>query len=168
METISILNGPAEMLQDAMVKVEVEERVKTIDSSLLYRCNFIPKGTKKSYFRFHKVVKNDTAVKEVSTNDFKMFQPTLLKIKGAIASHFEAYPTFFLPDDDAMFYGFLSRVKAMEFAKAGALKYISKLIDDGEKSYDLLIEYRATHYDDLNIHLTDRNIRRIELKSRSN
>jgi hypothetical protein len=61
-----------------------------------------------------------------------------------------------------MFHGFLSRIRAMEYAKAGALKYISKLIDDGERGYDLLIKYREAHYEDLNINLTDKNIRKLE------
>jgi hypothetical protein len=120
------------------------------------------KSVKKPYYKFYKVFKNDTSVTEVFTDDFKPVESTRFKIEVALALHSREHPAFHLPDDEFMFNGFLSRTKAMRYAKAGALKYITKLIDDGEKSYDLLLKYREEHYDDLNINLTDKNIRRLE------
>ncbi len=154
------------MVEDLTFPLWMTEKANEDTFLLLYRSSFIPKGIKNSYYKYYKVFKNDTAVKEVFTNDFRIFQPTLQKIKAAIGFSLSIYPAFLLPDDNLMFYGFLSQVKAMEFAKAGALRYISKLIEDGEKSYDLLLKYRETHYDDLNINLTDRNIKMIEKSKR--
>jgi hypothetical protein len=124
-----------------------------------------PKNVKKPYFKFYKVFKNETSVNEVFTNSFEIFKPTHLKIKAACALNSREHPAFFLPADEFMFCGFLSRIKAMEYAKAEALKYINKLINDGEKSYKLLLKYREVHYEDLNINLIDRNIRKLELVS---
>jgi hypothetical protein len=121
------------------------------------------KTTKQSYFKFYKVLKNETSVTEVSTNDFKSFGHTYFKIKTACSLHSTECPAFSIRNDDDIFYGFLSRVNAMEYAKAGALAYIGKLIEEGEKSNDLLLKYREDHYDDLNFNLTDRNIKNIEL-----
>lgn len=162
METITISNERSEMVEDFTFLADLAEKENVDISSLLYESYFIPKGIKKPCYKYYKVFKNDTAVKEVFTNNFRIFQPTLQKIKAAIGFDLDTCPAFSLPEDDLMFYGFLSQVKAMEFAKAGALRYISKLIEDGEKSYDLLLKYRETHYDDLNINLTDRNIKMIE------
>jgi hypothetical protein len=124
--------------------------------------SLLPENGKKPYFKFYKVFKNDTAVNEVFTNDFKPFRSTYLKIKTACSLHSAIRPAFSLVDDDHSYYGSLSRIKAMEHAKAGALKYIGKLIDGGEKSYNLLLQYREDHYEDLNINLVDRNIRKLE------
>ena len=124
--------------------------------------NPISKSVKKPYYKFYKVFKNETSVTAVFVNDFKTFKPTFLKIKTACALSSAQHPAFCLPADDYMFHGFLSRIRAMEYAKAGALKYISKLIDDGEKGYELLLKYRDEHYEDLNINLTDKNIRKLE------
>ena len=119
-------------------------------------------GVRKPYFKFYKVNKNETSVTEVLINDFKPFQPAYHAIKIACILHSRQHTAFFLPGDEAMFYGFTCLIKAMEHAKAGALKYISKLIDDGDEGYPLLLKYREDHYEDLNINLTDRNIKEIE------
>ena len=123
----------------------------------------LPKARRKAYFKFYKVLKNDTAVTEVLTNDFNISKPAYLKIKTACTLQSAAHSAFSIPDDGFMFYGFLSRIKAMEFAKAHALKYIDKLIEGGVMSYGLLLKYREEHYEDLNINLTDRNIRKLEM-----
>lgn len=117
---------------------------------------------RKPFFKFYKVYHNETSVSEVFCNDLIPFAPTLQEIKAACAVHSRQYPALTLPAKASMFYGFLSPIKAMEYAKAGALKYIAKLIDEGEKSYGLLMKYRETHYEDLNINLTDKNIRKLE------
>jgi hypothetical protein len=121
------------------------------------------KSTRKPYFKFYKVFKNGTAVTEVSTNDFKSFDAVLLKIKTACGLHALGCPAFSIRNDDHFFYGFLCRVTAMKRAKTGALAYIGKLIEDGERSGHLLLRYREDHYEDLNFNLTDRSIRNIEL-----
>lgn len=72
---------------------------------------------------------------------------------------------FCLLADEFKYTGFLSEIKALEYAKAGALKYIGELIEGGDATYKLLLQYRETHHDDLNINLTEKNIRQHELKS---
>jgi hypothetical protein len=123
------------------------------------------KKTKKPFFKFYKVLKNDTSVVEVSANDFKPFDVVYSDIKTACVLNSTQCPFFSLPADEFMFCGFLSEIKAMKHAKAGALKHIAKLIEGGDTTYDLLLEYRETHYYDLNFHLTEKNITELELRS---
>jgi hypothetical protein len=156
METIIALTGPSKKTGNAPPEI-TKKRMR--NNSSLYR--IILKKARKPYFKFYKVFKNETLVTEVFSNDFKKFQPAYIKIKIACALHSWQRRAFSLPADDAMFYGFTSRVRAMEFAKARALKYISKLIDKGDEGYNLLIKYREDHYEDLNVNLTDRNIRKV-------
>lgn len=139
---------------------EIAKKEMGRDNFSLHRVNL--KGVRKPYNKFYKVFKNETSVTEVLTNDFKTFQATYREIKIACLLNSGQHPAFFLPADDVMFCGFTSRIRAMEYAKAGALKYISKLIDDGDEGYPLLLKYREDHYEDLNINLTDRNIKKIE------
>jgi hypothetical protein len=141
--------------------------LKILEKRAQRNSSFLPgtsklKNVRKPWSKFYKVFKNDTSIIMVSANDFKVFQPTLLKIKAACAANSREHPAFPLPDEGLIFYGYLSQITAMEHAKAGALKYISKLIDEGEKSHQLLLEYREAHYDDLNINLIEGNIRRME------
>lgn len=123
----------------------------------------LSQAAKKAYFKFYKVLKDDTTVTAVFTNDFKAFELTHDKIKVACAQHAAKYPAFSIITDSTFYCGFLSQIKAMEYAKAGALKYIAKLIDAGEPGYDLLLKYREDHYDDLNFNLTDKHIRQLEI-----
>ena len=163
MKTSIALTGPSKKVENApLLSNKIVNKKKQRNISSLHKTNLKLKRVRKSYCKFYKVFKNDTSVTEVFTNDFKTFRPTYQKIKAACALHSREHPAFSLPADDFMFYGFLSRIRAMEYAKARALRYISKLIEDGEKGYDLLIKYSEDHYDDLNINLTDRNIRKIE------
>lgn len=67
-----------------------------------------------------------------------------------------------LPSDNSMFYGYMSRITAMERAKAGALKYINNMIREIEQGIKKLIQYRNDHYEDLNVNLLDDNIRRLK------
>lgn len=117
------------------------------------------------YYRFYKVRKNDTAVIAVSVNDLKPFAATYSIIKTACLLNSASRPAFSLPAGEFIYRGFLSKIKAMKYAKAGALKYLNNLIEEGEKSRDLLLKYRHDHYDDLNFNLTDRNIRNVELRN---
>jgi hypothetical protein len=159
MEAILALTNPSKKTRNTELPPEITEK-ETNGSNSPNLVNL--KGVGKPYFKFYKVFKNETLVTEVLTNDFKIFQRTYIKIKIACALHSWQRRAFFLPADDIMFYGFTSRIRAMEYAKAGALKYIAKLIDDGGAGYGLLSKYREDHYEDLNINLTDRNIKKIE------
>ena len=159
--TLALPCHPKKVIDTALFLPEMAGKIEDI-FSFLY--NIDPsKSSRKPYFKFYKVLKNDTAVIEVSTNDFKSFEPAYLKIKTACSLHSAVCPSLSLRNDDGVFFGFLSRIIAMEHAKAGALAYIGKLIEEGEKSRDLLLKYRENHYDDLNYNLTDRNIKNIEL-----
>lgn len=161
MDTLIIQRNPSDKHEGAgLVQLQKAKQKKHHGSHAPQKAK--PKSVRKPWYRFYIVYKNETSVTEVLTNDFKPCQETRQKAKAACACHALLSPAFALPDDSHMFYGFLSRVKAMENAKSGALKYIAKLIAEGEKSHELLLKYREDHYDDLNIHLTDRNIRRIE------
>lgn len=70
-------------------------------------------------------------------------------------------PTYSLLSEDERFCDYPGRVRAMECAKKGALSHINKLIKDRDGA-DELVQYRFDHYDDLNFHLTEENIRKIE------
>jgi hypothetical protein len=161
METIIALTSPSEKKANIkLLPLEITKKQARGDNSSLRRLNL--KSVRKPYFKFYKVLKNETSVTEVVTNDFKIFHPAYRDIKIACVMHTLRHPAFFLPAYEGMFCGFTSRVRAMEYAKAGALKYISKLIEEGGDGYGLLLRYREDHYEDLNINLTDRNIQKIE------
>lgn len=125
-----------------------------------------------NYIKYFRVFKNDTAVTEVSTNDFKPFQskrpktePTAGKSKNAV----DPVPgcIYSLPPDQEMFYGYLTRFEALERAKAGAIAYIDVMIKDEEKDIQKLKQYRMDHFEDLNINLLEENIRSLETKMNS-
>ncbi|HVV54714.1 MAG TPA: hypothetical protein VHC47_05300 [Mucilaginibacter sp.] len=122
------------------------------------------KNVRKPFYKFYKVFKNDTAVIEVSVTDLRPFGDTFLQIKAACCLNRSHCTAFSVPQDEPAFCGFVSRIDAMEYAKAGALKYISELIDEGDAGRERLLLYREAHYDDLNFNLTDRHIRQIEME----
>jgi len=107
-----------------------------------------------NFIRFYRVFEHDTSVTEISTNDFAL----------AASGRFDTAlsPLYSLPTDGTMFYGYADKAHAMEMAKAGALKYIDRLIDEGDKSSAKLEQYRYDHYDDLNVNLVEANIQEIE------
>lgn len=109
--------------------------------------------TQHNYSRYFRVFRNDTTVTEISTNDFR---PSQLK------SVHQGQVTFSLPDDGQFFYGYLTREKAMEMAKAGALQYMETLIEMGKSGMAALLKYRSDHYEDLNENLTYANIEAIK------
>jgi len=121
---------------------------------------------KKHFFtKYYRVYKNDTAVTEVSVNDFKRVPSRHFKVGLATAKLVDVpcsipYLEYSLPPDDSMFYGYLDKATAMEKAKAGALAYIGRLVEEGEAGIKKLAQYRTEHYEDLNIHLLDANIRK--------
>jgi hypothetical protein len=120
------------------------------------------------FLKYYRVFKNETAVTEVLTNDFipvkkcqfKSGQPidNLLTNRESPSMLF-AYE---LPKDDMMFYGYISKTKAMEKAKAGALLHINKMIAEITLGIEKLKSYRNDHYQDLNVSLLDGNIRKLE------
>jgi hypothetical protein len=120
-----------------------------------------------NYIKYFRVFKNDTAVKEVSANDFKPVRPKEFKHRDSAESpskmlYLSSYVRYSLPDDTQMFYGYKTQVEAMKKAKAGALGYLNKMIKDVELGIQKLKRYRADHYDDLNFTLLECNIRRLE------
>jgi hypothetical protein len=168
MKTTLVLTEPKKSLENVALRpLQMAKKKRSRKMSAINSIELLPKNIRKPYLKFYKVFKNGTSVTEAFTNNFESFKPTLTKIKAACASHSKEHPALFILEGEFMFYGFLSRIRAMEFAKAGALRYINKLIDSGKIGYKLLIKYREDHYEDLNINLTDRNIRKVELTLKS-
>ncbi len=120
-----------------------------------------------NYTRYFRVFKRDTVVTEISTNDLSRRK---LKAAGKnwllgdtkIILCAIADVAYKLPADHALFYGYSTKVKAMEMAKAGALSYINHLIDEGASGTERLLQYRRDHYQDLNINLVEANIHQPE------
>ncbi|RYY37487.1 MAG: hypothetical protein EOP46_02520 [Sphingobacteriaceae bacterium] len=120
-----------------------------------------------SFTKYYRVFKHDTHVTEISVNDFLPVAVHRFKkgwyidrpINELSGSPSHAYS---LPVDNEMFYGYTTKIKAMEKAKAGALSYINLMIDEVETGINKLKQYRNDHYEDLNINLTDVSIRRLE------
>lgn len=117
------------------------------------------------YFRYYQVFKNDTAVTEISANNFRPIMRT--KFKRGLPSNIlvnegNGVDQFYyaLPPDDLMFYGYLDKAHAMEKAKAGAQAYISSMVSQVEQGILKLTKYRNDHYEDLNINLLDVQIRK--------
>jgi hypothetical protein len=116
-----------------------------------------------NYIRYFRVFKQHTKVTEISTNDF--LRPKLRAVgKNWLIGETEiilcaiADAGYRLPADNILFYGYTTKVKAMEMAKAGALKYINSLIAEGAPAKARLHQYRRDHYEDLNITLVEANI----------
>ena len=104
-----------------------------------------------NYLRYFRVFRNATSVTEISTNDFKR-----VKLKQANFEHIACSLA------EPLFYGYLTQAKAMEMAKAGALKHINALIAMGKDGELALYEYRFHHYQDLTVNLVEANITEIE------
>jgi hypothetical protein len=121
-----------------------------------------------NYTRYFRVNMHDTAVTEVSTNDFKPVKgnPAVRRISrvGDFKDRLCIIPDnpYSLPAEESMFYGYMTQVHAMEKAKAGAQRYISQLTHQAEASIDKLKQYRMAHYQDLSSTLLEANIRRLE------
>jgi hypothetical protein len=110
---------------------------------------------KNHFFKYYRVYKNDTAVTEVSVNDFKQVLRRRFKRELPVVGVVDGLgqmPGFqySLPPDDSMFYGYTDKVTAMEKAKYGALKYINHMIREVEQGIKKLVQYRNDHYEDLN------------------
>lgn len=113
-----------------------------------------------NFIKFYRVFEHDTSVTEILSNDFR----------HVASRRFDAASStlYSLPTDGTMFYGYADKPHAMEMAKAGALKYIDMLIDQGDKSAAKLQQYRYDHYADLNINLVETNIQEIEQEENIN
>jgi len=99
-----------------------------------------------NYYKYYRVNKNDTAVTEISVNDFK---PVSAKPAGALTL-----------ERDILLFSDIGQ--AMEKAKDGAQAYIEQLIERGDEGLPELLQYRMDHYEDLNINLVDANIQKEE------
>jgi hypothetical protein len=123
---------------------------------------------KNNFFtKYYRVYKNDTHVSEVSVNNFKPVALRHFKRGMPVASITDEpspapYFQYALPTDGSMFFGYVSKVVAMEKAKAGAIAYINLMIGNVEQGIEQLRQYRSDHYQDLNVNLVDSNIRRLE------
>lgn len=103
-------------------------------------------------FRYYRVYQNQTAVTEVSVNDFRTV-PKMSPEFGGIYS---------LPNEKGLFRDYVDRAEAMEQAKIGALAYINEMISDVERAIARLVRYRDDHHEDLNFNLLDANIRKFK------
>jgi hypothetical protein len=123
--------------------------------------------TQHNYVRYYRVFKNDTAVTEISTNDFLplllrpekgnwLFATTRAKLRSV------ANTTYSLLPDQIAFVGYEDEAKAMEMAKLGAQEYINRLIDQGAAGEKKLLQYRVDHYEDLHVNLVFANIENIK------
>ncbi|MDO3628163.1 hypothetical protein [Mucilaginibacter sp. BT774] len=124
----------------------------------------------RNYIRYFRVFKNDTVVTEVSTNDFQPLKFKPFKKDWLIGNTKDVFcaiasVNYSLPIDDALFYGYSTRAKAMEMAKAGALAHINALIVMGKDGELALYEYRFHHYQDLTVSLVEANIHEAEPKT---
>jgi len=107
-----------------------------------------------NYLKYYKIAKSQTALIEVSTNDF-----TLTHFQKTNKAVYTVRP------DTKLFDLYIDIGQAMEKAKSGALAYISELISEGEASEQKLLQYRKDHYEDLHINLVDSNIQEVEEES---
>ena len=122
---------------------------------------------KHSSNKYYRVFTNDTAVTEVSFNNFKLpvvrdYRKEALTGNSVDELFSIPYHTYSLLAEKDRYYGYELKTHAMEMAKAGALNHLKELIAEGPKSNDKVYQYRFDHYDDLNINLKDSNIRRLE------
>lgn len=120
-----------------------------------------------NFVRFYRVLDHDTTVTEVSAHDLKA-TPLRLYKKGipvydkAERPDHELYFQYSLLPHAERFYGYTSKVQAMEKAKQGAVTYINAMLADIEGGIARLKAYRSAHYHDLNTTLLDANIRKLE------
>lgn len=122
---------------------------------------------KKIFSKYYRVFRNDTAVTEVSTNDFKPFKLDRQRDvkQGSLPVDVPCsfpYQTYSLPNREKMYYGYQNKAHAMEMAKRGALKHIGLLIEKAREDIAVLKQYRFDHYEDLNSTLLDATIRDLE------
>jgi hypothetical protein len=103
-----------------------------------------------NYYRYFRVFTNDTNVTQISTNDFIPLLPKPDSRQDIIYKLAEPF-----------FYGYFNQIKAMEMAKAGALRHINALIDLGKAGEKTLFQYRFDHFQDLTVNLVEANIQNL-------
>lgn len=103
-------------------------------------------------FKYYRVYQHQTAITEVSVNDFK----------PPVVAPFNFSRIYSLPPERQLFRDYANRVEAMEQAKAGALAYIHNMTLDVELAIAKLVKYRNDHHEDLNLNLLDANIRKFK------
>lgn len=118
---------------------------------------------KNNFMRYFRVFSQDTIITEISTNDFRPLKLKPVKKNWLIGNTTEIYKaivsvTYALPVGERLFYGYTTRARAMEMAKAGALRHINSLIDLGEDGEKQLLQYRTDHFEDLEVNLVYANI----------
>ncbi|GAA3990694.1 hypothetical protein [Mucilaginibacter dorajii] len=118
--------------------------------------NGSPQLKHRYYYRYYRVVKNDTALQAFSANDFRPRPAVIAGINYSLLPGWEGYDQY------------ADIGQAMEKAKAGALNYIEQLISGGEASLPKLLQYRMDHYEDLHINLVYSNIQLVEAAAISN
>ncbi len=134
-------------------------------SSYLFR----QKMERHNFTSYYRVYKNDTTVTEVSTNDFIPLTTRHFKaglVTGPPVDVLCSIPSYyFLPVGNAMYYGYATKIKAMEMAKAGAIKHINVMLKAGLSRNTELMQYRCDHYTDLNVTLREANINTLANKN---
>ena len=121
---------------------------------------------KHHFNKFYRVFKNETAVTEISYNDFRHvvrdFKKESQKGNSVDEMFSIPYHTYSLLPEKERYTGYEVKTHAMEMAKAGALKHIEELILEGPASIHKVYQYRFDHYEDLNTNLIDSNISRLK------
>jgi hypothetical protein len=119
--------------------------------------NGCPQPKQHHYYRYYRVIKNDTALQAFSANDFRL-RPVVKSGNNdySLLPGWENYNQY------------ADIGQAMEKAKAGALSHIEQLISGGEASLPKLLQYRMDHYEDLHINLVYSNIQLVEAAAISN
>ncbi len=122
---------------------------------------------RQNYTKIYRVFKNDTAVTEVSANNFVPVAPRSFKKGLTVLPAVDVccsipWVEYSLLPDHEMFYGYLDKATAMERAKSGALRYVNLMIKEIDLRIKELVQYRNEHHDDLNSDLLDANIRRVK------
>jgi hypothetical protein len=109
----------------------------------------LKKSGPRAYYKIYRVDKSDTAITEISANDFR---------------NCSARPsgTLRLEPGALQFSLFTDIGQAMEKAKSGAQAHIERLTWRGEEGLPELLQYRMDHYEDLNINLVEANIKQEE------
>lgn len=121
----------------------------------------------KNYYRYSRVMNEDTNIIELSTNNFiallKRPYRTIWTNNHPVKVYYSLADQPYHIDRAAIAYhDYVDKILAMEKAKEGALKYIESLIEQGNLIASTLKQYRMAHYEDLNENLLDRKILELE------
>ncbi|MGJ1285210.1 hypothetical protein ACR79P_03825 [Sphingobacterium spiritivorum] len=103
---------------------------------------------------YYRVYNNQTKIIVISKRDFTSTDSSFLYriSKGIIRFQY----------DTPEYHDYTTLPLAMQKAKEGALLFIQSLILEGQKIVSALKKYRYDHYIDLNYHLLDAEIQKLE------